>query len=272
LILQLPMNDIVTPARHQRFPWITLVLGAIVFAVLIALGTWQVERLYWKEGLLAEIEARTHTAPASLAETEKVWADQKDVDYRTVKVTGHLLNDRERHYFATYDGYSGFYIYTPLLLDDGRAVFINRGFVPYDKKNSVTRPEGEIEGKVTITGLARNPLTAKPSSIVPNNDLVTNIYYWKDLPTMAGQSSIEADKLVPFFIDADKTPNPGGLPIGGVTIIDLPNSHLQYAVTWYGLAATLVAIMGVSLWRRYKLPPSKDPELGQSEPSDLTSR
>ncbi|ATU92465.1 SURF1 family protein [Phyllobacterium zundukense] len=266
------MNDIAMPARRQRFPWITLILGTIVFTILIALGTWQVERLYWKEGLLAEIEARTHAAPASLAETEEIWANQKDVDYRTVTATGRLLNDRERHFFATYDGFSGYYIYTPLLLDDGRAVFVNRGFVPYDKKNSVTRPEGQVEGQVTIAGLARNPLTAKPSSIVPNNDLVTNTYYWKDLPTMAGQSGIEEDKLVPFFIDADKTPNPGGLPIGGVTIIDLPNSHLQYAVTWYGLAATLVAIMGVSLWRRYKLPTSNEPEVGEYGRSDLTSR
>ncbi|CAN7562049.1 SURF1 family protein [Phyllobacterium sp. LjRoot231] len=266
------MTDIAKPVKHKGFPWITLVLGAIVFAILIALGTWQVERLYWKEGLLAEIEARTHAAPASLAEMEKIWVTERDVDYRTVTATGRFLNDRERHYFATYEGTSGFYVYTPLLLDDGRAVFINRGFVPYDKKNSVTRPEGKVERQVTVTGLARNPLFAKPSSIVPDNDLVTNIYYWKDLPTMARQSGIAEDRLVPFFIDADKTPNPGGLPVGGVTIIDLPNSHLQYAVTWYGLAATLLAVAGISLWQRYHPKGPNEPEVSQSEASDLTSR
>ncbi len=257
------MNDIATPAKRQRFPWITLVLGTIVFAILIALGTWQVERLHWKEGLLAEIEARTHAAPAPLAEIEKVWETKKDVDYRTVTVTGRLLNDKEQHFFATYDGYSGFYLYTPLMLDDGRAVFVNRGFVPYDRKNAATRPEGEVEGTVTITGLARNPLSAKPSSLVPDNDLKANIYYWKDLATMAAQSGLAADRLVPFFIDADKTPNPGGLPVGGVTIIDLPNSHLQYAVTWYGLAATLVAILAISFRRRYKLRGGTRPEVAQ---------
>jgi surfeit locus 1 family protein len=89
---------------------------------------------------------------------------------------------------------------------------------------------------------------------------------------MARQSGIAEDKLVPFFIDADKTANPGGLPIGGVTIIDLPNSHLQYAVTWYGLAATLVAIMGISFWRRYKLTASNEPEVVESDRTDLTSR
>ncbi|MDR6633624.1 surfeit locus 1 family protein [Phyllobacterium sp. 1468] len=266
------MTDRLTTQPNNRFPWIKVVLGAIVFAVLIALGTWQVERLYWKEGLLAEIDARTHAKPASLAEIEKVWAIEKDVDYRTVTVTGRLLNDRERHYFATYDGTSGFYVYTPLLLDDGRAVFVNRGFVPYDKKNSVTRPQGEVEDQVVVTGLARNPLYEKPSSIVPNNDLMTNIYYWKDLPTMAGQSGIALGKLVPFFIDADKTPNPGGLPVGGVTIIDLPNSHLQYAVTWYGLAATLLVVAGISLWQRNHPKNPNESEVSQSEASDLTSR
>ena len=125
---------------------------------------------------------------------------------------------------------------------------------------------------MVVTGLARNPLYDKPSSIVPNNDLMTNIYYWKDLPTMAGQSGIADDKLVPFFIDADKTPNPGGLPVGGVTIIDLPNSHLQYAVTWYGLAATLLAVTGISLWRRYHPKDPNEPDPSQSEASDLTSR
>lgn len=266
------MSKTYVAADRPRFPWITLILGAVLFAILVALGTWQVERLYWKEGLLAEIEARTHAAPVPLAEIEKVWNEGQDVDYRTVKVAGRLLNDKERHFFATYDGYSGFYVYTPLLLDDGRAVFVNRGFVPYDRKEPATRPGGEVEGQVTITGLARNPLDAKPSSLVPDNDLPANIYYWKDLATMASQSGIDRGKLVPFFIDADKTPNPGGAPVGGVTIIDLPNSHLQYAVTWYGLAATLVVILAISLRRRYKLPAENKTAVDGASSSDLTSR
>ncbi|MBA8876884.1 surfeit locus 1 family protein [Phyllobacterium myrsinacearum] len=253
-------------AKPTRFPWIMLILSTVLFAILIGLGTWQVERLQWKEALLATIAARTHSAPLPLAEIEKIWAQEHDVEYRPVTVTGRLLNDRERHFFSTYDGYSGYFVYTPLQLDDGRAVFVNRGFVPYDQKNASTRRQGEIPGPVTVTGLARNPLDGKPSSILPDNDLVKNIYFWKDLPVMAAQSSINPQQLVPFFIDADKTPNPGGFPIGGVTIIDLPNSHLQYAVTWYGLAATLLAIVIISMVRR------KRPAESQTEPSDLTSR
>lgn len=245
-----------------------MILGTVVFLTLMALGTWQVERLQWKEQLLAEIEQRTHAAPASLAEIEQLWAGTHDVDYRTVSVTGRFVAGQERHYLATYSGMSGFYVYAPLQLDDGRIVFINRGFVPYDKKEPASR-ERSVEGPVTIKGLARNPLAAKPSSLVPDNDMKANIYYWKDLPVMAAQSGVEQSRLIPFFIDADRTPNPGGLPVGGVTIIDLPNSHLQYAVTWYGLAATLLAVAGVSAWRRTY--PKTTPD-EQSEGSGLTSR
>jgi surfeit locus 1 family protein len=257
--------------KRGRFPWITLILGTIVFAILMALGTWQVERLQWKENLLAEIEQRSHAAPEPLGQIEKLWAEQHDVDYRAVTVTGRFLKGQERHYFATFQGMSGFYVYAPLQLNDARVIFINRGFVPYDLKESATRGETTQE-PVTVKGLARNPLADKPSSIVPDNDLKANIYYWKDLPTMAAQSGVSQTKLVPFFIDADNTPNPGGLPIGGVTIIDLPNSHLQYAVTWYGLAATLLAVVGISVWRRTHPSDPQADETDQSEGSGLTSR
>ena len=96
---------------------------------------------------------------------------------------------------------------------------------------------------MTITGLARNPLAEKPSSLLPDNDPAKNIFYWKDLAAMAGiRRAAAGARVLPFFIDAGAEPaNPGGLPVGGVTIIDLPNNHLQYALTWYGLAAALAA-------------------------------
>ena len=145
---------------------------------------------------------------------------------------------------------SGFFVYTPLELADGRVVFVNRGFVPYDRKDAATRAQGQVAGPVTISGLARNPLAGKPSSIVPDNEPDKNIFYWKDLRSMATSAGVDPSRLLPFFIDAGPAANPGGLPVGGVTIVDLPNNHLQYAVTWYGLAAALAGVLGVWLWRR----------------------
>jgi surfeit locus 1 family protein len=229
-------------------------LGLVLFCILLALGTWQVQRLHWKEGLLRTIDQRTHSAPKPLAEVERQFAATGDVDYTPVTVTGTFLNQGERHFFSTWQGASGFDVFTPLQLEDGRFVLVNRGFVPYDLKDAAKRPQSLVAGKVTVTGLARNPLPAKPSMMLPDNDLRKNIFFWKDRDAMASSAGLPVGAgLVPIFIDADATPNPGVLPVGGVTIIDLPNSHLQYAVTWYGLAAALAGVLILRLRR-----PAKD--------------
>lgn len=228
-------------------------LGLVLFFILLALGTWQVQRLYWKEGLLQTIDRRTHSAPQPLAQVERQFSATADVDYTPVTVTGTFLHQGERHFFSTWEGASGFDVVTPLQLDDGRFVLVNRGFVPYDLKDAAKRPQGQVAGKVTVTGLARNPLLAKPSMMLPDNDLRKNIFYWKDRDAMASSAGLPAGAgLVPFLIDANAAPNPGGLPLGGVTIIDLPNSHLQYAFTWYGLAAALAAVLIIRLRRPAK--------------------
>ncbi|MER8384704.1 SURF1 family protein [Mesorhizobium sp. M0166] len=233
---------------------LALALGVVLFLILLALGTWQVQRLHWKEGLLQTIDQRTHSAPVPLAEVEKRFAATGDVDYTPVTVTGTFRHQGERHFLATWEGQSGFDVFTPLQLDDGRFVLINRGFVPYDFKDPAKRPQGQATGEVTVTGLARNPLPAKPSMMLPDNDPHKNIFYWKDRDAMASSAGLPAGAaLVPIFIDANAVANPGGLPVGGVTVIDLPNSHLQYAITWYGLAAALAGVL-ISWLRR----PAKD--------------
>lgn len=227
-----------------------LVVAAL--GVLVSLGTWQMQRLQWKEALLAAMEERRTAPPVSLNEIEAISAAGDDIDYRTVRVSGTYDHGKERHFFATHGGRTGYYVFTPLMLEDGRALFVNRGFVPFENKDASTRPEGQVAGTVTVNGLARPRLSEKPSSLVPDNDIAKNIFYWKDLDAMAGAAGIPTDRVVSFFVDADATANPGGLPIGGVTQFDLPNNHLQYALTWYGLAAALVVVSGVYFyrWRR----------------------
>jgi len=230
--------------------WPAYLLAALAFAVLIALGTWQVQRLAWKQDLVATIEARRLSAPKPLAEVERQFAETGDVDYVPVALSGRFLHESEQHFFATWKGDTGYYVYTPLAMEDGRTALVNRGFVPFELKDAAKRPAGQVAGQVSIAGLARNPLHEKPSMMVPENDPAKNIYYWKDIAAMSARAGLDPAGLVPFFIDADATPNPGGLPVGGVTLIDLPNSHLQYALTWYGLAGTLVVVFGLFAWKR----------------------
>lgn len=232
----------------------TIVSGAIVLvmlAILLSLGTWQVQRLYWKESLLAQIDSRRNSAPVDLVAAEQVMVKGEDAEYLHVRVSGTFDHSRERHFFATFEGQSGFYVYTPLALADGRDLWVNRGFAPYDLKEAAKRVEGQVSGTVTLTGYVRNRLDAKPSSLLPDNEPGKNIFYWKDWQVMTASAGLTPAEVLPFFVDADASvTNPGGLPKGGVTQFDLPNNHLQYAVTWYGLAAALVAVAGLMLFRR----------------------
>ncbi len=244
----------VPPGHRPRAGRVRAVAATLAFlvalAVLLSLGTWQVQRLHWKEQLLADMAARRAAQPVSLAKIEALAAKGEDIEYRPVTVSGVFANNRERHFFATWHGRTGYYVYTPLELADGRFLFVNRGFVPFEAKEPEMRKQGQLTGEQTVTGLARARLAEKPSSLVPENDLAKNVFYWKDLDAMAASTGIPAESLVPFFVDAGDAPNPKGLPIGAVTQFDLPNSHLQYAVTWYGLAAALVGVALYALFRR----------------------
>ncbi|AYC99913.1 surfeit locus 1 family protein [Neorhizobium sp. NCHU2750] len=234
--------------RGARIVTALLVLAAL--AILLSLGTWQVERLHWKEGLLADIAERRAAAPVPLSEIERKAAAGDDIEYRRVTLSGTFDHAKERHFFATFEGQTGFYVYTPLALSDGRVAFVNRGFVPYEMKDAATRPAGEVTGEQTITGYARARLPGKPSMLVPDNDLKKNIFYWKDLDAMVTSDGLDPSRVLPFFVDADaRLKNPGGWPRGGVTQFDLPNNHLQYAITWYGLALALVAVVSGMWWR-----------------------
>lgn len=237
-----------TGTMSRRKWWLAAVLGSVAIAILLGLGTWQMQRLHWKEDLIATIDRRMRSPPLTLEETERLFAETSDVDYVPATATGSFMHEGERHFLATWKGQSGFYVYTPLKLEDGRFLLVNRGFVPYWLKEASSRAAGQVEGVVTVRGLARNPLAEKPSGMVPDNDPAKNVFYWKDRDAMAASAGLPGGYvLLPFFIDADQTPNAGDWPAGGVTIVSLPNNHLQYAVTWYGLAAALAGVMLFSL-------------------------
>lgn len=238
-------------ADTHRRPGVGLLLAVgIALVILLSLGTWQLYRLQWKEHLIAEIEARRHAAPASLADMERRTKTGADIDYVPITVSGTFDHAHEQYFFATDEGEVGYYVYTPLALGGGRTVFVNRGFVPDVLKDPAKRAEGQVAAPVTVTGLARARLEGKPSWIVPENEPSRQLYFWKDLDAMAASAAVAKEKLVPFFIDADATPNPGGWPKGGVTQLDLPNNHLSYAFTWYGLAAVLVVVSVLAFRRK----------------------
>jgi surfeit locus 1 family protein len=130
---------------------------------------------------------------------------------------------------------------------DGAAVLVDRGWVPADQAHPAARRQGQLEGRVEITGIARYRAEGRPGWFTPDNQPEQRLWYSYDLPALEAAVGME---LLPVVVEADATANPGGLPRGGRTNLVLPNNHLQYAITWYGLAAALVAIyVAVSLER-----------------------
>jgi surfeit locus 1 family protein len=221
------------------------VLAIAGLAVLIGLGNWQMSRKAWKEGLIAQIGARAHAPAVSLSEALRQWRDSGDVEYLHVRLHGRWLHARERHVFAIDERLGpGFNIYTPLVTPEHQLVLVNRGFVPASLEHPPARSAGQVEGETALAGLARRP--PPRGAFTPTSEPDRNLFYWPDYATMlasvpeAGRGDLSA---VPFFLDADAEPaNSGGFPQGGVTRLSLPNRHLEYALTWYGLALALIGV------------------------------
>jgi len=212
----------------------------IATLLLLGLGTWQMQRLAWKEALIAEREAGLALPPTALpADLDEV-NTAKAFAFRKVMVTGVFRHDLEQLFGAMARGnVLGHHILTPLVPADGPAILVDRGWVPADKIDPAFRLDGQLKGEVTISGIARFRWDDRPGAFTPDNDPVAKRWYHYDLEQMAATLGLD---LAPIVVEADDTANPGGLPIGGRTRITLTNNHLQYAVTWYGLAATLIGV------------------------------
>jgi surfeit locus 1 family protein len=217
-----------------------------VVLLCVALGVWQLQRLDLKRELIAQREAGVAAAPAM---PPRNLAEARALEFHPVIADGVLLNDKELYLNATGPrGGAGFHVLTPLREPEGRIVFVNRGFVPTSLRAPASRAAGQLAGTVHIRGLLRLPPAKKPSWFIPDNRPDLNYWFWIDLPAMAAADHLDLANFAPFYIDADASPNPGGWPQGGVTPLSLPDNHLQYAITWFSLAAALVVIYVVYHW------------------------
>jgi surfeit locus 1 family protein len=229
------------------------IMTAIALPILISLGTWQLQRKEWKEGLIAQIEARTKAAPIPLEEAQGLWSSGEDVEYLRVKVRGTFQHDKEMYFYAPDQRGPGFHVYTPLTVSGGQTVvLVNRGFVPAQKKDPAARTAGQIAGEVDIVALARKPEVK--GAFTPENDVKGNQWYWRDLTGML-TSALQTLKqpYTPFFLEAEAASPPvADAPKGGVTRLSIFNRHLEYALTWYGLAITLMGVFGAFVWSRLR--------------------
>jgi surfeit locus 1 family protein len=221
--------------RPQFWP---TVFAAPALFVLLGLGAWQIQRLYWKERLIAERAAAVAAPEVPVPQT---LAQARRLDFHRVVAEGIFLHAKEIYLGASAGaGRIGYQVLTPLGEPGGGIVFINRGFVPAELRNPAKRAAGQIAGTVRIVGLLRLPPAGRPNWFLPDNRPDLNYWFWVDLPAMAAADAL--DRVAPFYVDADVAPNPGGWPKGGVSPLELPNDHLQYALTWFSLAVALIVI------------------------------
>jgi surfeit locus 1 family protein len=233
------------PPRSRLSLAILSVIGLLLIVGLLALGTWQVKRHYWKLDLIARVEERIHAAPVP-PPSPSDWANvgaARD-EYRRVRARGHFLHDKETLVYAATELGAGYWVMTPLALDDGPTVLVNRGFVPTEKRAPATRSQGQISGETEVIGLIR--MDEPEGSLLRSNKPQEERWYSRDVGAMAAARGLS--DVAPYFIDADATRNRGGLPVGGLTRVVFSNNHLVYAITWYCLAA-MVGGMMIPVWR-----------------------
>ncbi|MGB2060516.1 SURF1 family protein [uncultured Alcanivorax sp.] len=218
-------------ARRRLLSFLFLLLCVAAFAGFVALGLWQVQRLAWKEDLIARVDARVHAAPVT-APAPGDWASvSKDVhEYRRVQLTGEYRVDGLSLVAAATEEGQGYWVMVPLQRADGSRVYINRGFVPQRLREQAARGDFTPRGQVSVTGLLR--LNQPGGGVLRDNVPTENRWYSRDVQAMAELHGLAP--VAPYFVDAEASTQPG--PIGGLTVIRFPNNHRVYAITWFALA------------------------------------
>jgi surfeit locus 1 family protein len=221
------------------------VLTAAGIAILIGLGIWQLDRKVWKENLIATLDARLTRAPTDLPPREnwdRLTADHDE--YTRVKFPAEFLSGEEALIYTAGSAFrpdvqgQGYWVFAPARLAGGSIVVVDRGFIPYDRKDPATRAQGAPLGTIDIVGVMRWPETR--GTFTPNDDPKTNVWYLRDQKAIA--TAKKWDAPAPFYIEQESPVPPGGLPKPGKLIVSLPDDHLQYAITWFGLALGLAGV------------------------------
>lgn len=235
------------------------IVTALAFALLMSLGAWQLQRKTWKEGLIAAIAERTKAEPADLigaySATRDPHGDAIGLEYLRVKVRGRFLHDKERYFYAPDPELGpGVNVTTPLKITGGDViVFVNRGYVPDARQDPKTRAASQPADDVEVVGLVREQ--GHPGRFTPANDAAKNLWYWRDIAGLKASAFPDGNvSVLPLIIDQEASASPGDGPKGGTTIVTLTNRHLEYAITWYGLALTLLGVFATFAASKLRAP------------------
>ena len=208
-----------------------LIFGIAGLAILVSLGVWQVQRLAWKQDVLAEIENRISADPVDLPVSVSPDADK----YLPVTIKGEM-EPGEIHVLVSVKQVGAGYRIIQSFSTEDRTILVDRGFVPVTAKQ-IERRTGPME----VTGNLHWP--DEIDGYTPEPDIDANIWFARDVPNLAAALGAE-----PVLLIARSQTDPGITPLP-VHTAGIPNDHLQYAITWFGLALVWAAMTGYFLWR-----------------------
>jgi surfeit locus 1 family protein len=245
------------PVQARRGVLEPTVFAIVGVAVLIGLGVWQLDRRVWKENLIAATTTRLNRAPEDLPPRES-WArltPERD-EFSRVRFPAEFSPGQEALVYSAGSAFRldvegpGYWVFAPARLAGGSIVIVNRGFVPLDHKDPAIRAQDAAHGSVDIVGIVRWPETR--GLFTPADDLKDNVWYLRDIKAMAAAKHWA--NVAPFYVEQEQPVPPGGWPKPGKLVANLPDNHLQYAITWFGLALALTGVYVVwlagRLWRR----------------------
>ena len=203
-----------------------------------------------KKAQLAEIAERSNAPPVSLSEALARRSKGTDIEFAAVKVRGIFDHASERHKLASFEGSPGWQIITPFRSDEGIVALVDRGVVPANLKDVAKRNESpaplELNAVVRAHGRERGFFD-------PDNDADGNLWYWWDVPAMLSSVAIAPDmQVAPFILQELPGSDPNRFPRPASPEAQLSNNHLQYAVTWFAFAVTLLIIAGLFIRKQRK--------------------
>lgn len=233
-------------SRPRRRTWRGLLVPAtLLFAVLVGLGTWQVQRKAWKEGLIAALTERLAAPPRALP-ASATWPslDSARDEYHRVRLSAEFDYANDALVYAAASAFRpdvsgpGYWVFTPAKLANGSKLMVNRGFVPEGRQDPKSRAESEIEGPIDVIGVMRWPDGSH--WFTPSDEPAHNLWFSRNPQAIAAAKGLGA--VAPFYVEQESPTPPGGLPKPGKLVVVLPDNHLQYAITWYGLSIVLVVV------------------------------
>lgn len=220
--------------QPRFWPTVTTVLMLIA---LLSLGTWQVQRHNWKSDLIAKLKYRSQATAVALPAAD---APLGAVEFQRVQVNGSFLHEREFFLLGrSRRGTPGLHVLTPLLRSDGKGyILIDRGWIPFERRDPLSRAKGLVKGQVSFEGIVR--IARGPNMFMPDNDPTGNNWYFIDPGAMAFKAEIDA--LPSYYVLSGAKEIPSIYPIPRQWRLDIRNDHIEYAVTWYLMAFILVII------------------------------